>query len=142
MTWLNILDRFRPVGAPGASGPVGVPSADVQGPAAELAVVFAALTNDVESCRTLIAEAKSSSEEDLSRARDQAAAIVAQANLDAGAERESAAARVKQAAKQQDDQLSRQATADAAILQKAGAARLPALVAEIIKTLTSEESIR
>ena len=37
MALLSILDRFRPVGAPGPAGPVGVPPTDDQGPAAELA---------------------------------------------------------------------------------------------------------
>src|SRR5674476_1314795 len=58
MARVNILDRFRPVGAPGPAGLAGVPAADEQGPAAELAPVFAALAADVESCHRLVEEAR------------------------------------------------------------------------------------
>src|ERR1019366_3273449 len=63
----NILDRFRPVGAPGPAGPAGVPAADDQGPAVELAPVFDALAADVQACRTLVAEARRDAEAALSR---------------------------------------------------------------------------
>ena len=58
MARLSILDRFRPVGAPGAAGPVGVPAADDQGPAAEVAPVFAALADGVGANAGVAAESR------------------------------------------------------------------------------------
>jgi cell division septum initiation protein DivIVA len=134
----NILDRFRPVGAPGPAGPAGVPAADDQGPAAELAPVFAALATDLESCRELVEEARREADDVLSRAHAQAAAIVAKARLDAGAERARAAAGVEQAATVQDALLLAQAGKEADDLEEAGTARLPGTVQKVIATLLSE----
>lgn len=142
MPRLSILDRFRPVGAPGPAGLAGVPAADDQGPAAELAPVFAALAADVESCRKLVEEARREADGALFRAHEQAAAIVAQARLDAGAERADAAARVEQAASEQDAQLLEQAGKEAGELEEAGTALLPATVRKVIDNLLSEQLTR
>jgi|BarGraIncu01121A_1022015.scaffolds.fasta_scaffold05228_3 vacuolar-type H+-ATPase subunit H len=139
MARLNILDRFRPVGAPGPAGPAGVPAADDQGPAAELAPVFAALAADVQSCRELVEEARREADETLSRAQEQAAAIIAQARLDAGAERARAAARVEQTASEQDALVLAQAHREADDLEEAGAAVLPGTVRRVIANLLSDQ---
>lgn len=135
----NILDRFRPVGAPGAAGPVGVPVADKQGPAAELLPVFEALAADVEMGRELVAQARREAETELAGARERAAAIVARARLDAGAERQRAAARIEESAAARDAQLLDEAAAQAAGLTAAGRARLPALVRAIVDGLLADE---
>ena len=140
MARLSILDRFRPVGTPGAAGPAGVPAADDQGRAAELAPVFAALAGDVAACEALVDEARLSAEEHVARARAQAAAIVAQARLDAGAARVRAAARIEQEASQQDAELLEQARQEAATLEKTGLARLPAVVSKVIDSLLAPPS--
>jgi hypothetical protein len=93
----TILDRFRPAGVPGPAGPVGVPATGEQGPAAELAPVFAALAADVKTCRKMVEEAQRDADGALSSAREQAAAIMAQTRLDEGAERASAAERGERA---------------------------------------------
>ena len=142
MARLNILDRFRPVGAPGPAGPAGVPAADDQGPAGELAPVFAALAADVESCRKLVEEARREADEALLRAHEQAAAIVAQARLDAGAARADAAASVVQAASAQEAQLLAQAGKEADELEAAGMVLLPATVRKVIDNLLSEQLTR
>ena len=135
----NILDRFRPVGAPGPAGPAGVPVSDDQGPAAELAPVFAALAADVESCRKLVEEAQREADGQLARAHERAAAIIAQARLDAGAERAGAAARVELAAAEQDALLRAQALQKADDLEEAGTALLPGTVGRVIDKLWSEQ---
>jgi len=140
MARLSILDRFRPGGTPGAAGPAGVPAADDQGRAAELAPVFAALAGDVAACEALVDEARLSAEEHVARARAQAAAIVAQARLDAGAARVRAAARIEQEASQQDAELLEQARQEAATLEKTGLARLPAVVSKVIDSLLAPPS--
>jgi len=76
----NILDRFRPVGAPGAASPAGGPASDTLGPAAELVPVFAALADDVESCRTLVEDARRDASTEISTAQDRANALVSRAD--------------------------------------------------------------
>lgn len=139
MARLNILDRFRPVGAPGPAGPAGVPSADDQGTAAELAPVFAALAADVQSSRKLVDDARQEAAAALTRAREQADAIVAQARLDADAERARAAARVEQAASEQDALLLAQARRTADDLEATARALLPATVRTVMDNLLSEQ---
>ncbi|MDJ0322690.1 hypothetical protein QMG61_02790 [Cryobacterium sp. PH31-AA6] len=138
----NILDRFRPAGAPGAAGPAGVPSSDRLGPAAELAAVFAALATDVESCQGLVQAARLASESELSHARESADALIAQARLDAGAEQSRAAARVLDAASETDTQLLERADGEAAELRETGTARMPAAVRQVIDTLLAEQLTR
>jgi vacuolar-type H+-ATPase subunit H len=135
MARLTILDRFRPVGAPGAAGPAGVPAADDQGRAAELAPVFAALAGDVAACAVTVAQARLSAEGEVASARTQAAAIVAQARLDAGAARVRAAARIEQETSERDAQLLEQARREASALEKNGLARIPAVVNKVIDSL-------
>lgn len=135
MARLSILDRFRPVGAPGPAGPAGVPAADDQGPAAELAPVFAALADDVAGCAALVEEARRTAEETLLSARGKAAAMLSQARLDAGAERAKAATRVEQEASNSDAQVLEKARQEAAALEDAGLGRIPAVVGEVMETL-------
>jgi hypothetical protein len=138
----NILDRFRPVGAPGAAVPAGGPASDALGPAAELAPVFAALAADVDSCRKLVEDARRDAGRELSRAQERADAMVSQARLDVDAEQARAAARVMEAASDQDAQLLGQASRKAAELEEAGTAKLPATVRKVIDALLSEHLTR
>lgn len=140
MARLSILDRFRPVGAPGPAGRAGVPAADDQGAAAELAPVFAALAGDVASCAALVEKARLSAEREVVGARAEAAAILSQARLDAGAERANAAARVEEEASERDAQLLEQARREAAALEESGLVRIPALVGKAIDTLLAPQS--
>jgi len=135
----NILDRFRPAGAPGPAGPVGVPAADDQGPAVELIPVFAALAADVETCRRLVDEARREADGVLSHAREQAAAIIAQARVDEGVERARAAAQVEQAASEQDARLLAHARKEADDLEEARMALLPGTARRVIDNLWSEQ---
>ena len=139
MARLNILDRFRPVGAPGPAGPAGVPAVGDDGRAAELAPVFAALAAEVESCRRLVEQARREADQALSRAHEGAAAIIAQARLDARDERASAVALVEQAASERDALLLAQARKEADDLEEARAAQLPATVRRVMDHLLSEQ---
>ncbi|MDP9889566.1 hypothetical protein [Pseudarthrobacter enclensis] len=131
----TILDRFRPVGAPGPGGPAGVPAADDQGPAAELVPVFSALACDVAACESLVAEARLSSEREVARAREQAEAIVSKARRETVTERAKASARIEWEASERDAQLLEQARLEATALGQAGLARLPAAVDHVTNSL-------
>ncbi|MFF3039481.1 hypothetical protein, partial [Arthrobacter citreus] len=98
----TILDRFRPVGAPGPSGPVGVPSTDQEGPDAELLPVFASLQPDTAEGRSQVEAAAARARDLLAEARRQADAEVAQARLDSGSVRARAAEEVSQQAAAQE----------------------------------------
>jgi len=135
MARLNFLDRFRPVGAPGPAGPIGVPASDNPGPAAELAPVFAALAADVDASAAVVEAARLHAEHDMAKARTQAAAILSRARLDAGAERARAAAHVERAAAQKDQLVIEQAHREAATLEASAMARIPSLVDEVIDDL-------
>ncbi|HNV10272.1 MAG TPA: hypothetical protein PKN27_02925 [Propionibacteriaceae bacterium] len=137
----SILDRFRPVGAPGSAGPAGVPSVDERGPAVELIPVFAALALDVESSRMVVEEATSDAAAIVARAREQASALVAQAQLDARAARAGEAAQVERSAGDQDRSLLASARTQADDLARTGSAQLPALVSSVIERLVIERLV-
>ena len=138
----NILDRFRPVGAPGPAGPVGVPAADDQGPSAELLPVFAALAADVSAGSKVVEQAQQEAEALVARARERAEALVTRARLDAGAERLRAAARIEESASVRDLQLLERARAQAAELTAAGATQIPALAQTLLEGLFDDEPLR
>ncbi|MBF4994965.1 hypothetical protein ITX31_12680 [Arthrobacter gandavensis] len=127
----TILDRFRPVGAPGPSGPAGVPSTDQEGPGAELLPVFAALQPDTDEGRARVEAAASQARKLIADAHGQADAEVAQARLDAGAVRARAAEEVTQQAAAADAELLARARNRADQLGQAAQERLPELAAKI-----------
>lgn len=135
----NFLDRFRPVGSPGAAAAAGVPASDVLSPPAELVPVFGALAADVETCRRLVSDARLEADRELVRAHEQADALLAQARLDIGAARAAAAARVMLTSADQDARMLDDAAREAADLEAAGTARLPATVQKVIDTLLAEQ---
>ncbi|MFB9716580.1 hypothetical protein [Arthrobacter methylotrophus] len=116
-----------------------MPSADAQGPAAELGAVFAALAGDVASCAALVEEARKSAEQDVLRARRQAAALLSQARLEAGAERANAAARAGRSASERDAQLLEQARHEAAAVEETGLALIPGVVTEVMDSLLAPQ---
>lgn len=142
MVRLNILDRFRPVGSPGLASPAGVPD-DSNRVEMELAPVFAILAPLIESCSTLVAGARKEAEEEIDRAREQAAAVVAQARLDSAGERARAAARVAQTAARMDEVMLAKAVAEATELSATATPGLgPAarrIAADLVSELLSDE---
>ena len=134
----NILDRFRPVGAPGPVGPAGVPAAGERGPGAELVPVFTALAPEIESARNLIVQAEHEAEDIISRAREEASALLAQAQLDARSARVRAAATVAKDNTDQDQVLLAKARDQADVLARTGTALLPELTHAVIDRMLAE----
>jgi len=135
----SILDRFRLAGAPGPAGPVGVPVTGEQGPAVELAPVFAALAPDVESSAQMVQEARREADGVLSDALEDAAAIMARARLDEGAQRARAASRVEEDALARDAELLARARQEADDLERSRTALLPGAVRQVMERLWSEQ---
>ena len=128
----NILDRFRPVGAPGPVGPTGVPAAAEHGPGVELVPVFIALAPDVESARTLVEGAEKEAAEIVRRARAEASALLAQAELDSRSARAAAATRVAEENTRHDEALLADARNQADALKRRGTALLPDMAHTVI----------
>lgn len=137
MARLNFLDRFRPVGSPGASGSAGH-TEDLRGPAAELAPVFAALASDVGSAQALVASANHAAEKALAEARVQASGLTAQARLDAVTERAQAAAAVHKASGEHDRRLMARARKEASTLDAAATKALDAAAQRVIEAMVAD----
>lgn len=79
----DLLQRFRPAGAPGAATATGVPADRNDERAAELAGVFALLEETVAEAERVREAGTVQAQQRRDRAREQALATVAQARLDA-----------------------------------------------------------
>jgi len=135
MTLLSILDRFRPAGAPGSAGVVGVPALDDTGPASELAPVFAALEPDVSACAEEVAAARAAARSSNDAANECAAALLAEAHLQADAARARAAATVHDEATAGDAALLTAAREQVALVELLGRERAAALAARLAEAL-------
>ncbi len=134
----NILDRFRPVGAPGPVGPAGVPGTQDRGPWGELAPVFSALAPDIEAARTLVEQAEKDAADMLARARDEASALLAQSQLSARSARAEAAARVAKENTDRDEALLAHARHEAEVLATTGTAQIPVMTRTVVDRMLEE----
>lgn len=134
----TILDRFRPVGAPGPVGPAGVPAVGERGPSLELVPVFAALASDIEAARTLVERAEQEAADIVARARDEVSALLATAQLDSGSARAMAATRVAQDHTDRDRAVLADARDRAEVLVRTGTALLAEMTQAVIGRMLTE----
>ncbi|MCQ2001093.1 hypothetical protein [Arthrobacter zhaoxinii] len=134
----SLLDRFRPVGAPGPAGPAGVPATDDEGMAAELIPVFESLDATISESRGRTESAEAQAQQTVAAARRQAAALVEQARMDSAAVRADAAARVSAEAAREDEQLLAAAKEEAETLRRQGESRVPELASAIVADLVQD----
>ena len=133
----SILDRFRPIGAPGP-GVAGVPHERL-GPADELAPVFAALEPDIAASRQLVESARSRAGETLAAAHLKAEALRADARDEAAGLRARAAARVMAEATEQDQRASAEAEKRAQELVAAAEPKLADAARRLIDSMVQRE---
>lgn len=88
----DLLERFRPAGAPGGATAAGTPVDHTADMASELAPVFAALAETQTECAQLLDSARADAAATLARAREQANAVRDSARERVPAERTAAAA--------------------------------------------------
>jgi hypothetical protein len=131
----DLLQRLRPVGAPGAAGPVAVPTHAEDLVAAELAPLFDALEPVAAECEAIRSAAAKSAAEEIAAAEREAELLVADARSRAPAERAAAAARIRQTADAAADALTADAEATAALVTVRGRERLEELTDLIITHL-------
>lgn len=134
----SLLDRFRPVGAPGPAGPAGVPATDNQGPEAELVPVFEALDPTVRETEALTTDAVKRAAQSVKQAREEAAAMVEKARMESGAVRAEAAATVSREAAAADEEMLQRAREEADEIKRRGESRVPQLAAVIVADLVRD----
>jgi len=136
----DLLDRFRPAGAPGPAAPAGVPADRRTAAEDELAPVFTALADVERDCMALVDDARVAAEERTARAAREAAALVRQARDDGTAIRAETAARLRAAGEEELAELRARAEAEAAVVRARAAERLPELVGRVVAHVRIELS--
>lgn len=134
----DLLDRFRPAGAPGPAGIAGVPADRQDSVAAELKPVFAALAEVEEECERLRRDAARAAARHADAADAQAHALVAGARNGAGAERAAAAARVREDAAAEVAHLEASAAGEADEIRRRNAHRRPWLLSQVIERVRAD----
>jgi dihydroxyacetone kinase len=131
----DLLDRFRPVGAPGAAAPAGVPADRVAELSRELQPVFDELVEVQRQCaelRTAVAaEVMVRRVAGAARAR----AIVAAARLDAEAQRADEAARERRETEQESAATIAAAEREAAEIHRRAEERMDGHVAHVVSAV-------
>ena len=131
-SWRDIFDRFRPVAAPGAPSPVGVPVDRTPSAAKELAAVFALLDETEASCAEIRADAIEAADR-IRRAGDAAAEqILAAGRTNAARERAAMAAAARSGAERDRAERVASASREAARIRADGMAALDTHVARAV----------
>ncbi len=132
----DFLTRFRSAGSPGAAARAGVP-ADRSGELESEVTPVLALLDDTEAQRErLIAQARHDAGQIVAAARSASDTIAADAAQRAETVREQAAQQVMAAARQQGVGTTQAATQQAAQIRELARQRMPALVSEIVDTIS------
>ncbi|WP_298584958.1 hypothetical protein [uncultured Kocuria sp.] len=99
--------------------------------------MFAALSDDVASCRVLVEDARRRAEEEMETARGRAAAILARARLESDARRAGAAQSAERSGSAQDAHLLERAAAEAATLKDEARRQMPSVVAVLLDRIVA-----
>jgi len=127
----DYLDRFRSAGAPGA-GRTGVPADRSRELEAELTAVLALLDGVQAECADIVAKARRDAERIVAAARGEAAAVAADADRRARAERERAAREVLAAARTEAIATVAHAEKQALQVRERARQRIPALASRAV----------
>jgi len=137
----DLLDRFRPAGAPGPAVVAGVPADRRAAAQEELLPVFAAMADVERECAALREAARAAAEECTVRAARDAAGLLRRAREDAVALRAQMAARLRAAGEDELTRLVARAGDEAAAVRARTAQRLPALVALVLTQVRVELAV-
>jgi regulator of protease activity HflC (stomatin/prohibitin superfamily) len=135
----DLLARFRPVGAPGAATPPGVPADRRADRERELRPVFEQLEATEAEAAHIRAEGSAAAAAAGAAADDQAAAIVAAAHRQADAYRANAAAGALRRAAEDAAVTHAEAVARAATVARRAEQRLPQFVAGVVRTMVLDD---
>ena len=134
----DVLERFRPAGAPGAPSAAGVPADRRAAVVAELEPVFAELSAVVRRCEEIRQGARTAASQRETVAEDHARAITAQARAESESERASAAATLREQAAQAASQALDNAEAAAAEVRRSGETRRAALLGLVLERVHAD----
>lgn len=134
----DLLDRFRPAGAPGPAGAAGVPADRQASVAEELAPVFATLAGVAAECDQIRQEAAQAAQQRRAEAAEQARAVVARARGEAAGIRASVAARIREDTAAELAQLAARTAAEADELRRRGSRQLPQLLALVVEQVRGD----
>lgn len=130
----DILQRFRPVGTPGAASPAGVPADRVAEMAAELEPVLALLSATQEEASRVRSVAEQEAGQRRVRATARAGAIVAAAHRQAAAERADAALRVSREVEEENAAALTEAEHAATAVRLHAAERIPVYLDRVMSS--------
>lgn len=131
----DLLERFRPVGAPGAAAPAGVPADRVAEVSRELQPVFDELVDVQQRCADIRAAAVAAARARRDRGAGEARAIVAAARIDAQAQRADAAARERRETEQESAATIAAAEREAAEIHRRAEERMDGHVAHVVSAV-------
>jgi vacuolar-type H+-ATPase subunit H len=134
----DLLERFRPAGAPGAATAAGVPVDRRATLAAELEPIFAALDEVTRECKALRLAARRAADRRVAHAEQRARAIVARAAAEAEAERAAASATLRSRAAREVAEIAARATADADAVRRHSAHTRPQLLVRLVHMVRAE----
>ena len=134
----EVLERLRPVGAPGAAGPAGVPVDRRAEVAAELEPVFAALADTGSEVQRLLEAGAAEARRRRELASRRAAQILATARRDAQAERAQVAAGLRHQADVAAAEARAAAETEAERIRRGARRRLPSLVARVVERVRAD----
>jgi hypothetical protein len=134
----DLLDRFRPAGAPGAATGAGVPVDRRAGAEAELEPVFAALAATARECAGIRARARQEADRLTRSAAEQAELLVARARAAEQAERAAAASALRRDAQADLAAVAAAAERTADRVRREAEEHMPGLVAAVRDRVRAE----
>ena len=137
----DLLNRFRPAGAPGPAGGAGVPADRVAARSAELESVFARLADAQPAATRIRSDAAERAHDRRKDGAEAAGRIVAEARGRADAVRAEANARARGAAETAAAEVLDRARADAALLHDRVADRLEEYVGIVVGAALREADV-
>jgi vacuolar-type H+-ATPase subunit H len=134
----DLLERFRPAGAPGAATAAGVPADRRATVEAELEPIFGALDEVTRQGEETRLTASRAADHRLADAQQQARAIVARAATEAEAERAAAAAQLRSRAAREVAEIAAGAAAAAHAVRRDGEQTHPQLLVRVVERVRVE----
>ena len=134
----DLLERFRPAGAPGAASAAGVPADRRATVAAELEPIFAALDEVTRKCEALRLTASRAADRQVAHAEQQASALVARAATEAEAERAAASAQLRSRAVREVAEIAARAAVDADAVRRDGEQTRLQLLIRLVQRVRAE----
>ena len=134
----ELLERFRPAGAPGGATSAGVPADRRASLSAEVRPIFDALAPVLAECERIREQARAQARRREAEARRRAEAIVDRARMESEAERAAAAAAVRARVTSEYEQSLARARAQAQAVRERGERRRPALTARVVELVRKD----